>query len=96
MITITTTNNFSSVLAEWETLLPRCQANTIFLTPLWQKIWWEHFGEGYDLQIISIYKNGEPIGIAPLTLQNNILPFVGDTDLFDYHDFITNDREYYP
>jgi len=93
MITITTTNNFSSVLAEWETLLPRCQANTIFLTPLWQKIWWEHFGEGYDLQIISIYKNGEPIGIAPLTLQNNILTFVGDTDLFDYHDFIVADGE---
>ncbi len=88
MISITTTNNFSSVFNEWETLLPKCPANTIFLTPLWQKIWWEHFGEGYNLQIISVYKDSELIGIAPLTLKDDSLTFVGDSDLFDYHDFI--------
>ncbi|MCI0441036.1 MAG: GNAT family N-acetyltransferase [Chloroflexi bacterium] len=80
--------DFESVESDWEQLLPQCSANTIFITPLWQKIWWARFGKGAELRILSIRDDDDIIGIAPLMLKDGVLSFIGDTDLFDYHDFI--------
>ena len=80
--------DFDSLESEWERLLPETAADTIFLTPTWQKVWWEHFGQDANLQILSIRQGDELIGIAPLMLTDGVMSFLGDTDLFDYHDFL--------
>ena len=81
--------DFESIEDEWERILPLCQANTIFVTPLWQQLWWRHFGRDSRLQILSLAEDGERLGIAPLILgDDGDLSFLGDTDLFDYHDFL--------
>jgi CelD/BcsL family acetyltransferase involved in cellulose biosynthesis len=80
--------DFESLETEWQRLLPKTAANTIFITPLWQKLWWQHFGQDANLHILSVRQDEELIGIAPLMLTKGVLSFLGDTDLFDYHDFL--------
>ena len=66
--------DFESFQSEWERILPQCPSNTIFVTPWWQRIWWEHFGDGADLRILSVWDEDELIGIAPLMLNGGVLP----------------------
>ena len=80
--------DFESIQGEWEGILSSCPANTIFLTPSWQRIWWGHFSDGAFLQVMSVRNGDEVLGVAPLMLKDGSLSFLGDTDLFDYHDFI--------
>lgn len=90
--------DFERLEAEWQRLLPETAANTIFITPLWQKLWWEHFGQDANLHILSVRQDEELIGVAPLMLTDGVLSFLGDTDLFDYHDFVVkigNEAEFY-
>lgn len=89
---------FDNLQAEWEQLLPETAADTIFITPLWQKLWWEHFGQEANLHIVAVRQGQELIGIAPLMLTDGVLSFLGDTDLFDYHDFLVrkgNEAEFF-
>ena len=80
--------DFASIENEWESILPSCSADTIFVTPLWQKIWWQNFKNGSDLQLLSVRNGEELLGIAPLMLKDGIMSFIGDKDLFDYQDFL--------
>ena len=80
--------DFDSLESEWERLLPETAADTIFLTPTWQRVWWEHFGRDANLQLLSVRQDDDLIGIAPLMLTDGVMSFLGDTDLFDYHDFL--------
>ena len=80
--------DFGSVDGEWEGILPSCATNTIFVTPYWQRIWWRHFGRDFTLCILSVRDGDELLGIAPLMLRNGVISFLGDDDLFDYHDFL--------
>ena len=52
-------NDFESIEREWEEILPGTKANTIFVTPWWQKIWWRHFGDGAELLILSVRDGDE-------------------------------------
>ena len=82
-------DSFEGIEAEWEEILPLCGANTIFLTPLWQQLWWRHFGGGDGLRILRVSENGERLGIAPMMFgPDGAVSFLGGTDLFDYHDFL--------
>lgn len=90
--------DFDTLYSEWERLLPDTAANTIFISPWWQKLWWEHFGQDANLHILSVRRGDELIGIAPLMLTDGVISFLGDTDLFDYHDFLVkkgNEAEFY-
>ena len=82
--------SFESVESEWEEILPQCEANTIFVTPLWQRLWWRHFGGGEaGLSVLRLEQDGERLGVAPLMRgSDGAISFLGSTDLFDYHDFL--------
>lgn len=59
--------SFSSLRAEWNELLGRTSADTIFLTWEWQYSWWECYAQKHDaLYIITIRDSRELIGILPL------------------------------
>ena len=80
--------SFDDAEEAWSALLPRCATDTVFLTPWWQRTWWRCFGEDYDLRLIALEDGGDLLGLAPLVERDGVLSFLGDTDLFDYHDFI--------
>ncbi len=79
-------DHFDEIYADWEKLIENVD-NSPFISPFWQKLWWEHFGEG-DLYIAKIVDDKDIIGIAPLYLNGNVARFIGGTDLFDYQDLI--------
>ena len=83
---------FSTLAEEWTALLQRSAVNTIFLTPQWQALWWEHFGAGRDLHVLLAWDDGGLAGIAPFYAveqgEQTLLQFVGGVDISDYLDFI--------
>jgi len=82
-------SSFDAVNEMWHGLLERRPWKSIFLTPEWQSTWWEQFDDGTaNLKLLTIGTPSSPLGLAPLVLTGSTLTFVGDTDLFDYHDFI--------
>ncbi len=82
------TGDFESIEEEWESLLPHCVTDNIFLTPSWQKLWWNRFADGADLMLTCVREGDDLIGIAPLTVREGVVSFLGDTDLVDYHDML--------
>ena len=78
MTTQVASHTFASLEREWEALLPACAVDTIFLTPRWQRVWWETLGQGEMVLLaireeIKAVQNGEisaedsPLHHAPHT-----------------------------
>jgi len=85
-------SGFETLAGEWNDLLHRSPADTIFLTLEYQRVWWQHLGEG-ELLILAVRDDGELIGIAPLFAVVNsqgqrVLATVGCVEVSDYLDFI--------
>ncbi len=84
--------DFESIGGAWEETLAHTAANTIFITPWWQRLWWQRYGGDAQLELLSVRRgDGALLGIAPLMIRGDTLSFLGDTDLFDYHDFLARD-----
>ena len=78
----------------WEAILPKCSTNTIFITPIWQSVWWRRFAVQSQPIIRQIISGGDPVGIIPLLDQGDELTFIGDSNVFDYMDFpVVSGRE---
>ena len=88
--------SFAAVRSLWEEILARRPWNSVFLTPAWQETWWDEFGREDELRLFTVGPEDAPLGVAPMLLQGDRLTFLGDTDLFDYHDFIAVDPAFYP
>ena len=89
---------FESIWSDWERILPSCSTNTVFVTPWWQKIWWDNFCADNELSILSVREGEAVIGIASLMLSDGKLTFTGDKALFDYFDFLVpthNEARFY-
>jgi CelD/BcsL family acetyltransferase involved in cellulose biosynthesis len=85
-------SGFKELADEWNALLRRSAADTIFLTLEFQRVWWRYLGEG-DLRIVAFRDDGELIGVAPLFLTTGsagqrVLAAVGGVDVADYLDLI--------
>ena len=62
--------------------------NSVFVLPVWMKIWWQIFGNGASLNLSAVKRGEEVIGIAPLRVKEGKASFVGSADICDYLDFI--------
>ena len=82
------TCSFDQISDEWEEILPSTWTNEIFLTPTWQNIWWDNFGNESSLHLFALKEGSRLVGIAPLAKHEGTLTFIGGSDLFDYHDFV--------
>lgn len=83
----------------WEGILSDCTDGSVFLTPEWQQAWWSEFGKDDTLHLVLLKGHTEAVGIAPLCISQQTISFLGDTDLFDYHDFIVREEDseiFYP
>ncbi len=91
------TYNFDEITSDWEVALEKSVVNSIFMTPLWQKIWCNQFVEKSNLKILRLPLNAD-LGIAPLMIKNGTISLIGSTDLFDYRDFVVPrglEKEFY-
>ena len=73
---------------EWRALLPQTSANKVFVSPTWLRVWWQEFGAGRELLLLSVRRRGELVGVAPLMRDGDRLCFAGDTQVCDYMDVV--------
>lgn len=83
----------------WQELLATCTVDTLFLTPQWQRVWWEQFGDGAEMLLLGFKNDDHMEGIAPLARHNGTLSLIGDQDVCDYNDFLVSrgaESRFYP
>ena len=75
-------------LPQWRELLDRDPDRHIFATPEWNRLWWEEFGAGKDLFVLTMRRGDELAALVPLYRKHEgdrkILRFLGGIDLTDY------------
>jgi CelD/BcsL family acetyltransferase involved in cellulose biosynthesis len=75
-------------LPAWRELLKTDPNRHVFATAEWNRLWWEEFGAGKDLRLLTMGREGDVVAIVPLyrKLENErmIFRFVGGVDLTDY------------
>ena len=87
---VTPLTSFQDIRMEWEHLLSISPMNSIFLTPQWQEVWWESFGNGRGLAGFYLRDESGVAAIASLSRSGDTLSFVGNQDTFDYNDFMVS------
>ena len=75
---------------QWRDLLSTSAVDTIFITPQWQKVWWDQFGDGAEMLLLSLQGQNGIEGMAPLARREGTITFIGSQDLFDYNDFLVS------
>ena len=75
-------------LPEWRELLDGDPDRHIFATSEWHRLWWDEFGDGKDLFLLSMYRGDELAALVPLYRKNEgstrVFRFIGGIDLTDY------------
>jgi CelD/BcsL family acetyltransferase involved in cellulose biosynthesis len=66
VVLIKTEEEFFGLEKEWNTILQESRSDTIFLTWEWLNTWWKAYGNGKELYVLQILKNGDKIGLVPL------------------------------
>ena len=89
------TEEFAVLEEEWEDLHHDSPRATPFQSWAWLYSWWEFYGEGYELRLITVRDDeGLLIGLAPLMLERRLglrkLLFVG-TGPTDYLDVLARE-----
>jgi CelD/BcsL family acetyltransferase involved in cellulose biosynthesis len=72
----------------------------VFATPEWSRVWWDEFGAGRQLLVLT-FLDPEPVGLAALVLDphrpaGGTLSFLGGEDLTDYMGPVTAGHEHLP
>lgn len=74
-------------LPQWRDVLAADPTRHVFSTPEWHRVWWEEFGAGKKLFVLT-FLDPHPVGLAALTLDDTEagggLRFLGGDDLTDY------------
>jgi CelD/BcsL family acetyltransferase involved in cellulose biosynthesis len=58
---------------EWDRLLATALRASVFMSWEWQRLWWQHYGEGQRLCVLVAWRDAEVVGIAPLYVQHRRL-----------------------
>lgn len=82
---------------KWDDLLLRSYDNRFFLTSIWQRAWWDHFGNGDSRVIASSDDAGVFQALVPLQVTENagqqVLSLIGDPNVTDYMDALAERRQ---
>ena len=80
--------SFQEFLPEWEELLSVSPVKSLYLTPQWQQVWWDNFGDGRKMAGFYVRDAGSLMAVASLSRQGGEVTFTGSPDTFDYNDFL--------
>lgn len=79
---------FDALAADWQTLLKSAPFDTVFYTPLWQRLTWDEFGAG-QLCIVTVRDEaGALVGVAPLAIHEGVVGFAAYKEISDYLDIV--------
>src|SRR3712207_2406110 len=74
---------------EWDALYHDCPSATPFQSWAWLYSWWEAYGEGHELRLITLRDEERLVGLIPLTLRRKfgigVLRFLGHSQLSTYN-----------
>jgi CelD/BcsL family acetyltransferase involved in cellulose biosynthesis len=94
IVVLDNTQDFTSLEEEWEDLYRNAPLATPFQSWAWLYSWWEYYGEGYELRLVTIRDDGLLVGLMPLMLERRgglgRLLFVG-TGPTDYQDVLARE-----
>ena len=94
--------SFETIQRQWEDLLSVCSVDTLYLTPQWQKIWWDNYGCGREMAGFYVEDpedSGSVLAIASLSRRDGVASLVGSPETFDYNDFMVRpgyEAEFFP
>jgi hypothetical protein len=84
---LTNSEDFRALEEEWDDLYQDSPHTTPFQSWSWLYSWWESFGEGYELRLITVWEGTLLVGVIPLMLERwwgfRRLLFVGERDQQD-------------
>ena len=81
--------SFGEIRPQWQELLGRSAVNNLYLTPIWQELWWNYFQDGDALAGFYLTDaQGDVAAIASLSRSGDGYSLVGSSDTFDYNDFV--------
>jgi len=63
------TRSFAALKEDWEKLYHDCTLSTPLQSWSWLYSWWESFGEGYELCLITVRERELLVGLIPLMLE---------------------------
>ena len=89
---------FTGLGPRWEGLLERAAANNIFLSPDWQRLWWDSLADDEEMLLSACLDDNDLIGVLPLKRKEGQLSFIGSANVCDYMDFVVahgREREVY-
>jgi CelD/BcsL family acetyltransferase involved in cellulose biosynthesis len=66
---LTNSEDFRALEQEWEDLYHNSPLSTPFQSWSWLYSWWESFGEGYELRLITVWEGTLLVGVIPLMLE---------------------------
>ena len=92
--------SFDQIRSQWQELLGRSSVNNLYITPVWQELWWSAFQDGRSLAGFYLTDDGGAVtAIASLSRAEDHYSLVGNSDTFDYNDFIVaagKEETFYP
>jgi CelD/BcsL family acetyltransferase involved in cellulose biosynthesis len=94
IVVVEDTGEFAALEEEWEDLYRNCARVTPFQSWAWLYSWWEYYGEGRELRIVTVRDGGLLVGLVPLMLERGQifgrLLFLG-SGITDHHDVLVRE-----
>ena len=83
-----TRETFETLGRYWSDAACRLHWPHPFLLPDWIQSWWRVFGGDTEILLCGVRDRDQLLGIAPLLREGHSARFIGNTEIFDYSDFI--------
>jgi CelD/BcsL family acetyltransferase involved in cellulose biosynthesis len=74
-----------------EELLRQRDERPAFLHPVWLRTWLSEFGDRYEPLLLTAEAQGKLLGVAPLMRSDERVTFIGDPNICDYMDLLSDD-----
>jgi len=97
---------FAAAEGEWRELFACCDPAYPFLSPTWQRIWWEEFGaitadpsrewrgaNAKEPVLLRVSDGGKACALVPLMREGDTITFAGSTSICDYMDIVGADED---
>ena len=86
------TVGFDELRSEWGSIYAQMPGSSVFDSPMWHEIWWEHFGGTSEMCMRAVRRGDDSLAlVAPIKFDaghdEGVATFLGGTDLVDYGGF---------
>ena len=84
---------FAAAEIGWRELFACCDPAYPFLSPTWQRTWWEEFGGDREPVLLRVSNGARSCALVPLMREADTITFAGNTSICDYMDIVGADED---